>query len=361
MSLLLTIAISLVNISFAFAKDYASINEHKISSGYITRLGSAVPQYGGVEFTAGIQFQGGNISSGVIDSMTINLSSAIPAGSYFYVTGNYYNAVGSADAIDGFYGLSTISANFIILDSQVTNLSGTNQREVQFSYLIYANNTISTITFGNNAMFAWDPGRTSFHLSHIVSAQPEGSTVSSQLSSILTYLQYQDDQNNEHTTLLRRIIQFLEYQDDQNNEHTQQLDEIIEKLGNIEVNGSSAAVVDKLDEMDEKDDQDRDNLEEQQSDTQAGADDSQTDAQNTGSTLLTAFTGFVGALTSASPSNCVIDMNMGNMDLGNVDFCKMSPPPVFQTIASIMLIAFCVPLSIATATKVIELFRSFQS
>lgn len=128
-----------------------------------------------------------------------------------------------------------------------------------------------------------------------------------------------------------------------------------------EVADNTSATTEAIEEQNEKDDQDRDNLETQQSDAEDGADDSQVAAESTGTTLLTAFTGFVGALTSASPSNCVIDMDMGNMDLGNVNFCQMSPPPIFQTIASIMLIAFCVPLSIATATKVITLFRSFQS
>lgn len=140
---------------------------------------------------------------------------------------------------------------------------------------------------------------------------------------------------------------------------------ILDALSDLESSTNVTDAIDQtndlLEQQQEQDQQDRDNLESQQEDAQDGADDSQVAAQSTGTTLLAAFTGFVGTLTSASPSNCVIDMDMGNMDLGNVDFCQMSPPPIFQTIASIMLIAFCVPLSIATATKVIELFRSFQS
>lgn len=117
---------------------------------------------------------------------------------------------------------------------------------------------------------------------------------------------------------------------------------------------------DLIRQQNNQDQQDRNNMESQQSDSQADADDSQVAAESTGTTLLAAFTGFVNALTSASPSNCNIDMDLGNLDLGVVNLCQLSLPQPFPTIASIMLILFCVPLSIATARKVINLFRSFQ-
>lgn len=93
----------------------------------------------------------------------------------------------------------------------------------------------------------------------------------------------------------------------------------------------------------------------------SASDKSSSDASQQGQTLLAAFQSFVGALTSARPSNCVINMDMGNLDLGNVNVCSISPPPAFQIISSIVLIGFCVPLSVATAKKLISLFRSFQS
>lgn len=116
----------------------------------------------------------------------------------------------------------------------------------------------------------------------------------------------------------------------------------------------------KVQEQIDKDEQDRDNMESQQSDVSDDSDDSQAQAESTGQTLLTAFTGFVSAITSARPTNCNLNMDMGNLNLGNVNLCQLSPPPVFQTIASIFMIAFCVPLSITTARKLINLFRSFQ-
>lgn len=123
---------------------------------------------------------------------------------------------------------------------------------------------------------------------------------------------------------------------------------------------TSDEIAQELKEQNDKDDQDRSDIESQSSDIDSDSDDSQQAAEGTGQTLLTAFTGFVTAITSARPSNCNLNMDMGNLDLGTVNFCQLSPPQEFQTLASIFLILFCVPLSIATARKVINLFRSFQ-
>lgn len=110
----------------------------------------------------------------------------------------------------------------------------------------------------------------------------------------------------------------------------------------------------------QQDQKDREDLQNTSDQADTDGSSSQQQAQATGTTLLKAFTDFVGALTSAQASNCVIDMDMGNLDLGNVDLCQLSLPSPLQALASIMLISFCVPLSIATGKKLIALFRSFQ-
>lgn len=130
------------------------------------------------------------------------------------------------------------------------------------------------------------------------------------------------------------------------------------QLNSIDSNVSN--IWEYLQDKQDQDEEDRDNIEEQSSDIDSESSDSSSDAEQQGTTLLGAFSAFVTALTSASPSNCVLDMDLGNLDLGNVDFCTLSPPQPVPTIASIFLILFCVPLSIATAKKVINLFRSFQ-
>lgn len=115
-----------------------------------------------------------------------------------------------------------------------------------------------------------------------------------------------------------------------------------------------------LEEQNQKDDEDRSNLESQQESSSTDAGTSADAANQQGTTLLAAFTSFVNALTSATPSNCRLDMDLGNLDMGNVDLCQLSPPAGFSALASVFMILFCVPLSIATARKVISLFRSFQ-
>lgn len=119
-------------------------------------------------------------------------------------------------------------------------------------------------------------------------------------------------------------------------------------------------VSDALNEQNEREEQDRQDLEEQSSSVDEAAESSSEDATEAGTTLLAAFSAFVSAITNATPSNCNIDMDLGNLDLGIVNLCTLSPPPAFQAIGSILLIGFCVPLSIATATKMIQLFRSFS-
>lgn len=105
----------------------------------------------------------------------------------------------------------------------------------------------------------------------------------------------------------------------------------------------------------------RDELSDAQDDAEDTADAQGSQAQSRGTTILQAFISFVNALRNVTPSNCNIDMDLGNLDLGVVNLCSLSPPAEFQAISSILLIGFCVPLSISTARKIIALFRSFQT
>lgn len=107
-------------------------------------------------------------------------------------------------------------------------------------------------------------------------------------------------------------------------------------------------------------DEAQDTFNDSQDSANTDADSSSQQAEQSGSTLLEAVTQFIGALTGSSASNCVINANIGEFEMGNVDLCQLSPPPAFQVISSLMVIGFAVPLSIALAKKMISLFRSFQ-
>lgn len=139
------------------------------------------------------------------------------------------------------------------------------------------------------------------------------------------------------------------------------------KFGNVveyeavdsSVEESAESAASSLDDMNTKDDNDRTNIESQQSDGDDAADSSQSDSETQGTTLLGAFSSFVGALTSSSSGSCSVSVDTGLVDFGSVDLCAVEVPTSFQVISSIIVVGFAVPLSISTARKFISLTRSF--
>lgn len=136
--------------------------------------------------------------------------------------------------------------------------------------------------------------------------------------------------------------------------------EILNVLQQLNLNGIKTDNSDITDQQQEFREQDQQDMQDAQDDSQNAGDSSSQEASDTGQTLLQAFISFVGAIASATPSNCNINMNTGFIDFGIVDLCQLNPPPAFQVISSIVVIGFAVPLSISASKKMIELFRSFQ-
>ena len=95
-------------------------------------------------------------------------------------------------------------------------------------------------------------------------------------------------------------------------------------------------------------------------DAQTGADDSEQEAQQATSGLISIISGFVSAITNASPSNCNIDGDIGHIDMGTIDMCSLPVPSFVQIIGSIILILVCIPFVIIMFNRFISLFRSFQ-
>lgn len=123
----------------------------------------------------------------------------------------------------------------------------------------------------------------------------------------------------------------------------------------------SQAIENQTEQQQQYHDETQQTFDDAQDTADTDSDSSSQQATSSGTTLLAGFTSFVSALTGATASNCVINADLGNMDLGSIDLCQLSPPPAFQAISSIMVIGFTVPLSIALAKKMISLFRSFQT
>ena len=104
-----------------------------------------------------------------------------------------------------------------------------------------------------------------------------------------------------------------------------------------------------------KEDQAIDNIEDQ-----TASDITGTDNQNT-TNLIGLFSSFVTAMGNASSTNCNFDGDFGNLDLGQMNFCRDNPPAIVQVIGSLVLIAVFVPLAYFLVNRIIAEVRSFTN
>lgn len=95
-------------------------------------------------------------------------------------------------------------------------------------------------------------------------------------------------------------------------------------------------------------------------DEQSASDITGTDNQNT-TNLIGIFSSFVTAMGNASSTNCNFDGDFGNLDLGQMNFCRDDPPTVVQVIGSLVLIAVFVPLAYFLVNRIISEIRSFTN
>lgn len=214
--------------------------------------------------------------------------------------------------------------------------------------LDFVNRTVYTISgrlngsdSGNNVCFGNDNGS-------IRSTSPSGFYIIT--GGAFTYL---PDEESLQTTYLQQIAQNTNGQTDAINN--------LKNQNHADAQAQKQSTDAQTQQQANQYHEQMEGMENAQTDANSGADDSGEAASQSGSTLLQAFTDFVSAITSASPSSCNINADIGDLKLGNVDLCELSPPASVQIISSILLIGFCVPLSIATARKMINLYRSFQN
>lgn len=95
--------------------------------------------------------------------------------------------------------------------------------------------------------------------------------------------------------------------------------------------------------------------------SQSSGNSSQSDSQSATSSLLSVITAGVGAITSASPTNCKINGNMGNLNIGNIDLCANPVPTFMAVIGSIIAVLVVLPLVILLFNRFIGIIRSFQT
>lgn len=126
-----------------------------------------------------------------------------------------------------------------------------------------------------------------------------------------------------------------------------------------QINSSVNDVNDTLKDQQQKEE---DAANQNQDDLKSDSDSSQNNVDDATQSLMSVVTDFVSAITSASPSNCTIDMNFGFFDAGSVNLCtgKSGFSGIVSIVGSIMMIGFTVPLCWCAVSKIVGLFRSFQ-
>lgn len=97
-------------------------------------------------------------------------------------------------------------------------------------------------------------------------------------------------------------------------------------------------------------------------DSKNSSNSSSSDVQNNSSTqsLLSVITGFFGAITSASPSSCVLTGQINEYLTPSFDLCQLDPPPALTALLSIPVAIALFFFAKHMLNKIIALIRSFQ-
>lgn len=97
-------------------------------------------------------------------------------------------------------------------------------------------------------------------------------------------------------------------------------------------------------------------------DSKNTSNNSSSDVQNNSSTqsLLSVITGFFGAITSASPTSCVLSGQINEYLTPSFDLCQLDPPPALTALLSIPVAIALFFFAKHMLNKIIALIRSFQ-
>lgn len=107
--------------------------------------------------------------------------------------------------------------------------------------------------------------------------------------------------------------------------------------------------------------QEKNDLQTEQNTGSSGASSSQTEVQNSTSSLFSVLSSVLAAVSNTNPSSCGLTLNTDYINFGTIDFCLLSPPSAISTLLSVVVVGFVVVLSYSTIKEIIDLFRSFQN
>lgn len=122
------------------------------------------------------------------------------------------------------------------------------------------------------------------------------------------------------------------------------------------------SINDTLKQQQQQEAQDRQDTNTAIDDSKNTSNSSSSDVQNNSSTqsLLSVITGFFGAITSASPSSCVLSGQINEYLTPSFDLCQLDPPPALTALLSIPVAIALFFFAKHMLNKIIALIRSFQ-
>ena len=119
----------------------------------------------------------------------------------------------------------------------------------------------------------------------------------------------------------------------------------------------NATIINQNQQQIDQDMQDRTDLQNTSGNAQSDASSAASSIDNAKTSLLTVIGNFVNIVINPPASNCVIDGDMGNMDLGDIDLCQLSLPPAFAVIGSLLIIGFIIPFAYSLIMTVLSMLK----
>ena len=265
--------------------------------------------------------QGGSMPGNIV-SLSIAFNSQIPANSFVTLEMTFYD-------LNTFYGLTPTGAQTII-QQEVTKYTDAGHSVFHVTYTFYLSSAVWSLAF--NAPIGYVAGNMDIrvHDANVVLLfQPITADQINQLQQKLNSIDANIVIGDERLTYIYNLL-------------NQQKSEMSE-------------LNDSVQERNDKEYESVDNI-----DNQSASDITGTDNQNT-TNLIGVFSSFVTALGNASSTNCNFSGDFGNLDIGQLNFCRDEPPTIVQVIGSLVLIAVFVPLAYFLVNRIISEIRSFTN
>lgn len=125
-----------------------------------------------------------------------------------------------------------------------------------------------------------------------------------------------------------------------------------------DMNSNTERTADAVEEQNEKDNQDRQDIEQQSGSTETEANEQADEATQTGTSLFSAFTQLLSALTNVNGNSCTLPaMQVYTLNLGNMNLCQYDIPPQIMALVSIGMVFIIIPLGINLVKRMISLYK----